>query len=385
MKRENSPVRPDFAEHAAEIGFTLVNEGGAPAWDESARYVFSLGEVEELEAATAEMHALCQELVDRVAQSEELMRRLRIPHHAFDVIAESWARRDPSLYGRFDFAYDGAGPPKLLDYNADAPANLVESSVVQWHWLEQLAASGVLPQHVDQFNSLHERLVARFADIGGGGTLHFAGMSNQAGDLTTVSYLEECARAAGLATSLIDIRDIGLSPDEAEFLDRRGQRIGRLFKLYAWERMFADPFGRAPAMRRTRFIEPPWKMILSNKGTLALLWQMAPNHPNLLPCFFEEDGRAATLGETYARKPIFSGEGAKAGAMRDGARGAGEKDAHGREGFVRQALRPLPQFDGRSVVLGCWLVGDAPAGLGLREEASPTASRRARFVPHVIL
>ena len=29
--------------------------------------------------------------------------RLKIPEHAFDLIAESWRRRDPSLYGRFDF------------------------------------------------------------------------------------------------------------------------------------------------------------------------------------------------------------------------------------------------------------------------------------------
>ncbi len=384
MRRENSPVRQDFAEHAAEIGFTFATVDGEPYWDESARYVFSLGEIEDdLEAATSELHALCLELVDRVAQSEELMRRLRIPHQAFDIIAESWARRDPSLYGRFDFAYDGEGPPKLLEYNADTPTSLVESSVVQWHWLEQLAASGALPEHVDQFNSLHERLVARFGEIGGG-TLRLACMSDSPEDLTTVSYLEECARGAGLVASLVDMRDIGLSADEAEFIDRRGARIDRLFKLYAWEWMFADPFGRAPAMRRTRFIEPPWKMILSNKGMLALLWQMAPNHPNLLRCFFEEDARSGSLRD-YARKPIYSREGANIELMQDGARRVGEKDGYGREGFVRQELRLLPQFDGRYPVLGCWVVGDQPAGLGVREDVSPITSTRARFAPHVIL
>ncbi len=384
MRRENSPVRQDFAEHAAEIGFTFATVDGEPYWDESARYVFSLREIEDgLEAATSELHALCLELVDRVAQSEELMRRLRIPHQAFDIIAESWARRDPSLYGRFDFAYDGEGPPKLLEYNADTPTSLVESSVVQWHWLEQLAASGALPEHVDQFNSLHERLVARFGEIGGG-TLRLACMSDSPEDLTTVSYLEECARGAGLVASLVDMRDIGLSADEAEFIDRRGARIDRLFKLYAWEWMFADPFGRAPAMRRTRFIEPPWKMILSNKGMLALLWQMAPNHPNLLRCFFEEDARSGSLRD-YARKPIYSREGANIELMQDGARRVGEKDGYGREGFVRQELRLLPQFDGRYPVLGCWVVGDQPAGLGVREDVSPITSTRARFAPHVIL
>jgi glutathionylspermidine synthase len=36
-------------------------------------------------------------------------------------------------------------------------------------------------------------------------------------------------------------------------------------------------------------------MILSNKGMLALLWEMAPEHPNLLPRYFEDDADAARL------------------------------------------------------------------------------------------
>jgi glutathionylspermidine synthase len=36
------------------------------------------------------------------------------------------------LYGRFDLAYRGDGPPKLLEYNADTPTALFEAAVVQW-------------------------------------------------------------------------------------------------------------------------------------------------------------------------------------------------------------------------------------------------------------
>ena len=199
MRREPSPVRPDFSERLAEIGFVFADEGGEPCWDESVRYVFSLGEIEEdLEAATQELHALCLELVDQTVRNEALLRRLRIPLHAWDVIAESWKRRDPSLYGRFDLAYDGAGPAKLLEYNADTPTSLVEAAVAQWHWLEQLMASSALPKNADQFNSLHEKLVTRWSEIRAKGILHLACMSGSPEDLTTVSYLEECARAAGL-------------------------------------------------------------------------------------------------------------------------------------------------------------------------------------------
>jgi glutathionylspermidine synthase len=69
------------------------------------------------------------------------------------LIREAWAAQPPSLYGRFDLAWSGTGPPKLLEYNADTPTSLVEAAVAQWYWLEQVHPGG------DQFNSLHERLV----------------------------------------------------------------------------------------------------------------------------------------------------------------------------------------------------------------------------------
>ena len=163
-----------------------------------------------------------------------------------------------------------------------------------------------------------------------------------------------------------------------------GRAIRHLFKLYAWEWMFADPFGNAPAISTTRFVEPPWKMILSNKGMLALLWEMAPEHPNLLPCYFEDDAEASRL-RRYARKPLYSREGADIELVGPGGCVTGTRDGYGAEGFVRQELSPLPQFDGKYAVIGCWVVGDEPAGMGLREEASPITTNRACFVPHVIL
>ena len=385
MRREPSPGRPDLSAWAAEIGFNYIDADGEACWDESVRYVFSLDEIEEdLEATTQELHALCLELVDRIVRDETQLKRLRIPSHAWDVIAASWMRRDPSLYGRFDLAYDGKGPAKLLEYNADTPTSLVEASVAQWHWLEQLIANDKLPKNVDQFNSLHEKLVTRWHEIGAGRFLHLVCMSGSPEDLTTVSYLEECARAAGLATQLLDITAIGLLPTK-NFIDPRGKSIELLFRLYPWEWMFADPFGKTPAMRHTRFVEPPWKMILSNKAILALLWEMEPGHPNLLPCFIEDEPEAATLGDNYARKPIYSREGANIELFQNDKIISGKKIGYGREGFVRQALCLLPEFDGRYPVIGCWLVGDNPAGIGVREDSSPITSDHARFVPHIII
>lgn len=383
MRREPSPPRPDFAEEARKIGFRYAQADGEPYWDESARYVFSMREIEEdIETATADLSALCEDVLARLVRDEQALERLRIPRHAWSLIAESHARRDASLYGRFDFSYDGEGPPKLLEYNADTPTSLFESAVVQWFWLEQMIARGHLPKGADQFNSLHDRLIARWREIAGGAPVHFACMTQSVEDRGNVAYLADCAAQAGSWTARIDMRDIGLSGEI--FVDRSGRRVERLFKLYPWEWMFADAFGKSAAMGATRFVEPPWKAIPSSKGFLAYLWEAAPGHPNLLPCFFEDDARASSLTR-YARKPLYSREGANVALFDGETRLAHTDGAYGAEGFVRQQLCLLPNFGGRYPVLGCWLVGGAPAGMGVREDVSLVTTDRSRFLPHVII
>ena len=384
MRREASPPRPDRAARFAELGFDHATVDGEPYWDETARFVFTLDEIENrIESATADLVALTIELVDRVVDDEKQLERLRIPRHAWAPIAESWHRRDPSLYGRFDFAYDGREPPKLLEYNADTPTSLYEAAVVQWDWLETMIERGHLPAEADQFNSLHERLIERWRMIGAGRPVHFACMRANGEDVCTTDYLAHCAAEAGLEMHVIDMGDIGT--DGQIFGDRSGRAIERLFKLYPWEWAFADDFGRSQAIAKTRFVEPPWKMILSNKGMLALLWEIAPGHPNLLPTFFEEDPAAAKLGTRYARKPLFSREGANVSLHWGPKVVDGPDDGYGAEGFVRQTPVALPWFEGGYPVLGSWVVADEPAGMGIRQDLSPITTDRARFVPHVIL
>lgn len=76
-----------------------------------------------------------------------------------NAIVWSWNEEPPAIYGRFDLAYDGIHPPKLLEYNADTPTALLEASVVQWYWLQD-----VFPKD-DQFNSIHEHLVAKWKEL----------------------------------------------------------------------------------------------------------------------------------------------------------------------------------------------------------------------------
>ena len=390
MRRVNMAPRTNWRELAAEAGYDFhTSEDGHEVWNEAAAYAFTLDQVEEgIEAPTQELHRLCIELASEIAASPPLMVRLGVPEWAHTMVAESFRRRDPHLYGRFDLAYDGTGPAKLLEYNADTPTALFESAVFQWQWLEELRASGVLPPEADQFNSIHERLIARLAQIGAakGKTLHLTYMTEFSEDRGTVAYLADCAAQAGLTVGLVDVSDIGLHQDTngGSFVGRDGRPIEMLFKLYPWEWILRDGFGPAVAASGTTFIEPDWKMVLSNKGILPLLWERHTGHPNLLPAFFEDDARKFELGGSFVRKPLLGREGANVTIVRQGQVAAIEDGPYAGAGFVRQALASLPVFEGRHAVIGSWVVGDDSAGMVVRESQGPISNDTSQLVPHFI-
>uniref|UniRef100_UPI0025D9A1B8 glutathionylspermidine synthase family protein n=1 Tax=Mesorhizobium sp. TaxID=1871066 RepID=UPI0025D9A1B8 len=302
MQRIECPERDDWQATAEAAGFDFHTLDGERYWDERAYYAFSLDEIErQIEAPTGELHEMCLALVRRVVDNERLLQRLKIPAACWPLIAESWQRRDASLYGRFDLCFDGRSPAKLLEYNADTPTSIFEAAVFQWTWLEQGIERQLIPRRADQFNSIHDSLIARWREIAAGRRLHFTGSYENPEDAVTLNYLEDTAHQAGLDTTALDIESIGLNSQRG-FVDLDDRHIELAFKLYPWEWMLRDSFGGNVRSSSTRWIEPPWKVVLSNKGILPLLWEMYPNHPNLLPAYFEDDPNADKLGTSFVRK-----------------------------------------------------------------------------------
>jgi len=385
MERLRLTPRANWQARAEDVGFTWHHDNGQPYWDESAAYAFTLAEVEEgVEAPTAELHQMCLDLVDEATRSEELMALLDIPGPARDYVADSWRRGEPSLYGRFDFAFDGRGPAKLYEYNADTPTSVFETAVFQWLWLEDRLADGTLPPDADQFNSLHERLIDRFRQMFPRGELvHFASDPEFVEDRRTVLYLEDLAKQAGLDPQFTAVSDIGVNA-EGRLVDREGWLIRALFKLYPWEEMMRDRDAPALASSGARILEPAWKSLLSNKGILPLLWVRHPGHPNLLEAYFESDPAAAALSGRFVRKPLFSREGANISIHEGAAAEHGEDGGYGSGRAVLQAVHAPPAFHERHVIVGSWVVGDQPAGMGLREDAGRITRNTSCFVPHFI-
>lgn len=384
MKRITYPERQGWRDKAREVGFGFHEMYGEPYWLDDVAYTFTLQEIEEqIEAPSQELHEMCMDLVGEIVTSEEALDHLAIPEELRDLVRDSWERGDRHLYGRFDLAYDGVGPVKLLEYNADTPTSVFETAYFQYNWLIDQIAAGVLPQDADQFNSLQESLVEAFGQFSKDPIFHFAAMTDNEEDRGTTVYLMDCAVQAGHRVELLDIGEIGVDA-LGRFTDLQDRVIDRCFKLYPWEFMLRENF--APYLPRSgrAFVEPAWKAVLSNKGLLPLLWKRYPNHPNLLPAFFTDDPGASSLS-SYVQKPLLSREGENVSIFTNGKELASAPGDYGSEGFVIQEYAPLFESEGGFAVLGSWIVGDRACGLGIREDRSRITANLSRFVPHVIL
>lgn len=370
MERKAGPPRINWQQIVESQGMLYHTIDDEPYWDETACYRFDSVEIDLLETATSELHGRCIEAAQHVID-KDLFHRLEIPSHAVPLIVDSWDKDEPSLYGRFDLAYDGRTPPKLLEYNADTPTSLLEASVIQWYWLKDRYPDA------DQFNSIHERLIACWREMGISSPLYFACVADAPEDFGNLQYLRDTAIQAGLETSHLFMHEIGFDEVSGRYVDLDDAPMDCLFKLYPWEWLVNEYFGRKLATARMRLIEPAWKMLFSNKGLLALLWELFEGHENLLPAGFEQ----GVFHDNFVIKPLLSREGENVTVHANGQVHAVE-GSYGGKGVVYQKLAPIPCIDGNYPVIGSWVIGGEAAGIGIREDRTLVTTNASRFIPH---
>lgn len=376
IRLESRAPRENWQDRVEAGGLTWHGADGLPYWTEDRNLVLTLQAAETLEDAATELHALCLEACEEIVK-RGWWDRLAIPDAAASLAEISWLSSDLSLYGRFDLAWNGNGPPKLLEYNADTPTSLLEAAVIQWQWLEETAPAS------DQLNSIHEALVERWKLIADP-MIHFACAWDQPEDRQTIAYLAETAEQAGKSVELLDMADIGFSP-EGRFTDPQERPIDRLFKLYPWEWMAKEEFFELIPPERHRFLEPVWKMMLSSKALLPILWELNPHHPLLLPAYFSKDAMKAGGVSRWVEKPFFGREGAGVNLFDHGRLlAAGDPYRNPGEPIVYQQHAELFQADRLHVVWGLWMIGDECRGLSARGDASPVTGNLSRFLPHRI-
>jgi glutathionylspermidine synthase len=380
MQRYPTEPRPNWQATVESQGLLFHSLDDEPYWDESAFYLFEAKEVDEIERATYALDAMCLEAVEHVI-TNRLFPYFGISEFYANWITQSWERDSHTIYGRFDFSFDGDGPPKLLEYNADTPTALLEAAVIQWYWFQdrlKLAPTVDRPQF-DQFNSIHERLIEAWAAVRPdlGDILHVSAVSDSLEDQMTAHYLRDTAIQAGMTTEFLTVNNIGWHAGRRVFTDLRERPIRLMFKLYPWEWMLREPFGRNLPVAPTRWLEPPWKMILSNKAILPILWGLFPDSPYLLRAEFEP------FGDTFVIKPTLSREGANLTIVEAGQIIAETTGIYNDGPKIYQSYHPLPDFEGKFAVVGSWMVNGTAAGIGLREDDGPITRNTSRFVPHL--
>lgn len=389
MKRISIAERSNWQAYAEEVGFHFHSFDGEPYWDETAYYQFSLQQIEDdLEAPTEELHQMVLDMVGDITRSERMLTQLNIPRDYWSYVWNSWNKAEPHLYGRMDFVYDGKAPAKLLELNYDTPTSLFETGFFQWVWLEDQIRNGLLPANADQFNSLHDKLEQAFTQLTLPQPFYFASVRDSLEDRGTVEYLMDIALQAGVDARYIALEDIG--EYQGQFFDEDEQSIFGLFKLYPWEFMLQEAFGKAVTTSNTQILEPAWKMLLSNKGILPLLWERYPNHPNLLPAYFETS-ESGPLTASWVRKPLFSREGANVELITESGQAVAASGPYADGSYIRQQFQALPRFhdalrkQDSYTMIGSWVVGDSAAGICIREDHSLITKDSSRFLPHIIL
>ncbi|WP_207540187.1 glutathionylspermidine synthase family protein [Sabulicella rubraurantiaca] len=391
MERIEIAPRQDWAQRVAHYGLAYHSHGEDPAqtqkggglwWHEGAFWKISEAEADLLDDATAELHNRCLDALDflMTRAPSRLQSEWGWPQWFIDAARASWRDRDPALMGRMDLAFDDErGAVKLLEINADTPTLCIETALVQWNWLEDCFPGS------DQFNSLHEKLLVRFKDLAlrtGGAPIHFAAYLHLVEEALHSIYWQDLARQAGITAIGLDLGQIG--SDGTQLLDEDNNRIAFLHKLYPWEWAIRDEFGPLLASRAQGVLEPPWKAALSDKAILALLHEMFPDHPHILPAFLGRHGEK--MGQ-WVEKPCLGREGQNIRMTQNGKVVEATPGEYGtaKARWITQACTRLSQKDGWNAVIGSWVVGEGETGGIIFREARTLIMRDgSRVVPHLM-
>ncbi|MGC0370772.1 glutathionylspermidine synthase family protein [Microbacterium sp. SLBN-111] len=439
MQRRLIPARPDYLARVQEAGLVYTHEDPRSDhpelyryWRDDAYYEMTADDIVALEEASTAIFRMLQDAGDWLLSPQGAwhLQKFQIPTVAMRAVVDSWNEEPAcgSILGRYDFRFGGVAhpdpglrTPKLYEFNADTPTSLVES-LVQWDWFEDNRPRFSLEpggQTVSQWTNMYEDLIAAWkrnlalisAKIGHEPTVFFACSEvdpSHEDEMNTLVLRDTC-QLAGYRVETIYIENIWLGDDGRFYAGQGGEHIDVIFKLYPWEHLareqnadaiFADllhsGLDRNPYSGGTIWIEPPYKMLWSNKAILPVLWHLFGKSEDgrkyLLPAWFDGDEPFSVNRTGYARKPILAREGADITLSHpSGVRIRGEEQGYGAEGFIVQELAEPPRFRRReegvdvSTVVGVWMIDGEPSGMAVRESRGPITDNFANFLPHTVV
>jgi glutathionylspermidine amidase/synthetase len=221
-------------------------------------------------------------------------------------------------------------------------------------------------------------------------------------------FMKSAAEQAGIRCKLIRGME-GLDWDAEGFVvDAEGERILWVWKTWAWEtaldqlRAECDEDETLAAIgdqqvkstvprlvdvllrQEVMVYEPLWTLIPSNKAILPVLWQLFPDHPNLLESHYSLNQELQ--GRGYVTKPIAGRCGHNISIV-DG-NNAVLEETGGRfseQDQIYQALCKLPVLGKFNVQLATYTVAGKYSAASVRVDTSPVITTHSDLLPLRIL
>ncbi|RUM56877.1 MAG: glutathionylspermidine synthase [Nautilia sp.] len=307
-------LKPLSKEYLESIGFYWHTDKDLSDYIDNKVVVITPEMAENYANAVNELYDMFIEAAQYVIDNN-LFYELDIPFNLVDIIKESWENDVHwHLYGRFDLAGGINKPIKLIEFNADTPTALFESSIIQWALLK---ANGI--DEGMQFNFIYEALrdnfkrlatldenIDNFDEVYEGWKILFSSVKGNLEEENTTRLLQSIAEEAGWNTNFAYIDEIEFS-DEGVFFE--GEKYEFLFKLIPWEAIAIEEPELAEIMtnivknKQAIFLNPAYTLLFQSKGIMKILWDLYPNHPLLLETSFEPlENKKQVIKPTLARE-----------------------------------------------------------------------------------
>jgi len=342
--------------------------------------------------AANELYDMFAEAGEYVIENE-LFHEIGIPFNLVEAVKMSWDNDVHwHLYGRFDFAGGLDGKPiKLIEFNADTPTALFETSILQWAILK---LNNMEESH--QFNNLYEALVENFKrliimeeDVSNfdehydGWKILFSSVRDNEEEESTVKLLQTIATEAGFETEFAYVDDVEFSDEEGVFYKEVNYEYW--FKLLPWEDIAIEESDLAMILtnimknQKAIMLNPAYTLMFQSKAFMKILWDLYPNHPLLLETSFDP------LEGAQVEKRIFGREGANTVIVDADHKVLAETDGeYGEFGVIYQEYAELPTNDkGESYQAGVFYAYEG-CGLGFRK-GGLILDNYSKFVGHRVV
>jgi glutathionylspermidine synthase len=322
----------------------------------------SKAEAQAFYKAGVEIYSMYEKAAEYVIKNN-LFAQLDIDEKLIPLIKHSFKYdRDKHLYGRFDLSGGIDNKDiKLIEFNADTPTMLLESSIVQAVMVQD-------SRYKKQFNFISDAILAKLKSISLKGEFSrflFSSVDGINEEIYTTKVLQKIADISGVVTGFEYFDEIYI--DNTKIVDRYENSYDFWFKLYPWEEIvlsnteFLDELLKDIKNLQTSIINPAYTLLYQSKGMLKILYDLFEDSPYLLKTSDKP------LDKKYVKKHMFGREGANIEILTP--KGEVLNTTDGAYGEYKSIYQEYTEFakdeDGRFFQAGLFF-SDEPCGLAFR-------------------